>query len=86
MWKSTFCKYGPCSNLTQTEYFQRALELRQKLDLLNYLATKGYFLFRALTSFLFQPVQSTIGNKLETERKNRNKQKWSSENDNFSLK
>jgi ribonuclease T2 len=41
MWKSTFCKYGPCSSLNQTYYFQRALEIRKDLDLLNYLASKG---------------------------------------------
>jgi len=41
MWKSTFCKYGPCSNLTQQEYFQRALEHRQDLDLLVLLGKKG---------------------------------------------
>jgi ribonuclease T2 len=42
MWRSTFCKYGPCSDLNQVEYFHRALEIRKDLDLLNYLATKGY--------------------------------------------
>ncbi|KAJ3675414.1 hypothetical protein LUZ60_004456 [Juncus effusus] len=41
MWRSTFCKYGPCSNLTQQQYFQRALDLRKDLDLLVLLGTKG---------------------------------------------
>ncbi|KAJ3675415.1 hypothetical protein LUZ60_004457 [Juncus effusus] len=41
MWKSTFCKYGLCSNLTQQQYFQRALAFRQDLDLLVLLGKKG---------------------------------------------
>ncbi|KAJ3675412.1 hypothetical protein LUZ60_004454 [Juncus effusus] len=41
MWKSTFCEYGPCSNLTQQQYFQRALDLRKDLDLLTLLGSKG---------------------------------------------
>ncbi|KAJ1696543.1 hypothetical protein LUZ63_005055 [Rhynchospora breviuscula] len=41
MWKSTFCKYGPCSNLNQSTYFHQALKIRENLNLLRYLATKG---------------------------------------------
>ncbi|XP_072950821.1 ribonuclease 3-like [Typha angustifolia] len=40
-WKSVWCTYGSCSNLTEVQYFQQALALRGKVDLLNTLTSNG---------------------------------------------
>ncbi|KAF3341790.1 ribonuclease 3-like protein [Carex littledalei] len=63
MWKSTFCKYGPCSNLTQAEYFQRALNLRKDLDLRILLATKGIVPSKTAMYYL-EDIESALRAKL----------------------
>ncbi|RRT38502.1 hypothetical protein B296_00041522 [Ensete ventricosum] len=40
-WKKTWKTYGVCSRMNETEYFQAALELRAKVDVLSLLDKKG---------------------------------------------
>ncbi|KAJ3675413.1 hypothetical protein LUZ60_004455 [Juncus effusus] len=60
MWKSTFCTYGTCSNLTQQQYFQRALALRKDLDILTLLANKGIVPADAKTYYNLEDIESAL--------------------------
>ncbi|XP_078172631.1 ribonuclease 1-like [Carex rostrata] len=62
-WKSTFCKYGPCSNLTQAEYFKQALTLRENLNIRILLATKGIVPSNTAMYYL-EDIESTLRAKL----------------------
>ncbi|XP_078172628.1 ribonuclease 1-like isoform X1 [Carex rostrata] len=81
-WKSTFCKYGTCSSLTQANYFQQALKLRKDLDILSYLGTKGIVPSRT-TNYELEDIESALRAKLsfsfviECNRK-RSQSKWPS--------
>ena len=40
-WEKVWCTYGTCSNLTESEYFKRALALRAQANLLSILKRNG---------------------------------------------
>ncbi|XP_008785950.2 ribonuclease 3-like isoform X2 [Phoenix dactylifera] len=42
-WKSTWKSYGVCSGMNETDYFQFALKLRAKVDLLSLLKKQGIY-------------------------------------------
>nr|XP_010925305.2 extracellular ribonuclease LE [Elaeis guineensis] len=57
-WKKTWKLYGVCSGMNETDYFQFALELRAKVDLLSLLSKKG--IYPDFNLYYLTDIQSAI--------------------------